>query len=139
MVEQKPKVFITSSAVGYYSNRYDEVLDENSSAGNDYLANLCKDWEKEAQKVEQYGVRRVSLRTGLVLMKDDGVLKQLILPFKLFIGGPLGNGKQWFPWIHIDDIIGIYLHAIDNENLSGAVNVASPGIVRMKEFAKTFG
>jgi hypothetical protein len=139
LVEQKPKVFITSSAVGYYGNRFDEVLDENSLAGNDYLANLCKDWEKEAQKVEQYGVRRVSLRTGLVLMKDDGVLKQLLLPYKLFIGGPLGNGRQWFPWIHINDVIGIYLNAIDNENVKGPVNVASSGIVRMNEFAKTFG
>jgi uncharacterized protein len=138
-VEQKPKVFITSSAVGYYGNRYDEVLDENSSHGNDFLANLCKDWEKEADKVEQYGVRRVSLRTGLVLMKDEGLIKQLLLPFKLFIGGPLGNGRQWFPWIHIDDVIGIYLSAIDNENIKGPVNVASPGFVRMKEFVETFG
>jgi hypothetical protein len=138
-VDQKPKVFITSSAVGYYGNRYDEVLDESSSHGNDFLATLCNDWEMEAQKVELYGVRRVSLRTGLVLMKNEGVLKQLLLPFKLFIGGPLGNGRQWFPWIHIDDVIGIYLRAIDDENLKGPVNVASSGIVRMKEFAKTFG
>jgi uncharacterized protein (TIGR01777 family) len=138
-VEQKPKVFITSSAVGYYGNRYDEILDENSTPGNDFLANLCKDWEKEADKVEQYGVRRVSLRTGLVLMKDEGLVKQLLLPFKLFIGGPLGNGRQWFPWIHINDVIEIYLRAIDNENIKGPVNLASPGIVRMEEFAKTFG
>ena len=73
------------------------------------------------------------------MMRDEGVIKQLLLPFKLFFGGPLGNGKQWFPWIHIDDVIGIYLQAIDNSNLSGSVNVAAPGIVRMKEFAKTFG
>ena len=138
-VEQKPKVFICASAVGIYGNRYDEVLDENSSPGNDYLANLCNDWEKEVQKVEQFCVRRVSVRTGLVLMKDEGVLKQMLLPFKLFIGGPLGNGKQWFPWIHIDDIVGIYKHAINNENVAGAINGASPGIVRMKKFANTLG
>jgi uncharacterized protein (TIGR01777 family) len=72
-------------------------------------------------------------------MKDEGVLKQMLLPFKLFFGGPLGNGRQWFPWIYIDDIVGIYLHAIDNLNVSGAINGASPGIVTMKEFAKTFG
>ena len=77
-VEKKPKVFICSSATGFYGNRYDEVLDENSSPGNDFLATLCNDWEKEAQKVEQYGVRRVSIRTGLVLMKDEGVLKQML-------------------------------------------------------------
>lgn len=138
-VEKKPEVFICSSAVGIYGNRYDEVLDETSSLGNDFLATLCNDWEKEAQKVEQYGVRRVSIRTGLVLMKDEGVLKQMLLPFKLFIGGPLGNGRQWFPWIHIDDIVGIYLHAIDNPNVTGAINGTAPGIVRMKEFAKTLG
>ena len=137
--EKKPKSFICASAVGYYGNRYDEVLDEESSPGDDYMANLCKDWEAEAAKVEQYGVRRISVRTGLVLSKDEGVLKQLYLPFKLFVGGPLSNGRQWFPWIHIIDIIGIYLQAIDNADLNGGINAASPGIVRMNEFAKTFG
>jgi hypothetical protein len=138
-VEKKPKVFICSSATGFYGNRYDEVLDENSSPGDDFLATLCNDWENESRKVEQYGVRRVSIRTGLVLMKDEGVLTQMLLPFKLFIGGPLGNGRQWFPWIHIDDIVGIYLHAIDNPNVTGAINGTAPGIVTMKQFAKTLG
>lgn len=137
--EKKPKAFICSSAVGIYGDRYDEVLDENSSLGDDFMANICKDWEKEAEKVEQYGVRRVSIRTGLVLLKDEGVLNKMLLPFKLFIGGPLGSGKQWFPWIHIDDIVGIYLYTIDNENIFGAINGVSPGIVTMKEFAKTLG
>lgn len=139
LVEQKPKVFICSSAVGIYGNRYDEILDENSSPGNDFMAHICKDWEKEAEKVEQFGVRRVSIRTGLVMQKNEGVLKKMLLPFKLFIGGPLGSGRQWFPWIHIDDIVGIYLHAIDDERISSAVNGASPGIITMKEFAKTLG
>ena len=138
-VEKKPKTFICASAVGYFGNRYDEILNEESLPGNDYMANLCKDWEAEAAKVEQFGVRRISVRTGLVLSKDEGVLKQLYLPFKLFVGGPLGNGRQWFPWIQIDDIVGIYLQASDNADLTGAVNAASPGIVRMNEFAKTFG
>jgi uncharacterized protein (TIGR01777 family) len=137
--EKKPTVFICSSAVGIYGNRYDEVLDEDSSLGNDFMADICKDWEKEAQKVEQYGVRRVSIRTGLVMQIDEGVLKKMLLPFKLFIGGPLGSWRQWFPWIHIDDIVGIYLYAIDSENISGAVNAASPGIVTMREFAKSLG
>jgi uncharacterized protein len=137
--EQKPKVFICSSAVGIYGNRFDEVLNENSTSGNDFMANICKDWEKEAEMVEQYGVRRVFIRTGLVMQKDEGVLKKMILPFRLFIGGPLGSGRQWFPWIHIDDIVGMYLHAIDNDNVSGAINGTSPGIVTMKEFAKTLG
>ena len=138
-VEKKPKVFICSSATGFYGNRYDEVLDENSSPGNDFLATLCNDWEKEARTVEQYGVRRVSIRTGLVLMKDEGVLKQMLLPFKLFIGGHLGNGRQYFPWIHIDDIVGIYLQAIDNPNVTGAINGTAPGIVTMRQFAKALG
>jgi uncharacterized protein (TIGR01777 family) len=138
-VDQKPKVFICSSAVGYYGNRNDEELDESSLPADNYLANLCKDWEAEAAKVEEIGIRRVSVRTGLVLDKNEGLLKQMLPAFKLFVGGYLGNGKQWFPWIHINDIVGIYLHAIDNESISGAVNAASPGIVRMKEFATAFG
>lgn len=138
-IEQKPKAFICSSAVGIYGNRYDEILDETSSLGNDFMADICKDWEKEAEKVEQYSVRRVSIRTGLVMQKDEGVLKKMLFSFRLFIGGPLGSGSQWFPWIHIDDIVGIYLHAIDNENISGSVNGASTRIVTMKEFAKTLG
>ena len=137
--EQKPKAFICASAVGIYGNRYDEVLDENSSLGNDFMSNICKDWEKEAEKAEQFGVRRVSIRTGLVMQNDEGVLKKMLLPFKLFIGGPLGSGRQWFPWIHIDDIVGIYLHTIDDPNVTGAINGTAPGIVTMKQFAKTLG
>ena len=138
-VEKKPKAFICSSAVGYYGNRYDEMLDEKSPFAKNYLSNLCRDWEAEAEKVEKLGVRRVSIRTGLVLDKNDGLLKKMLPIFKLFLGGYLGNGKQWFPWIHIDDIVGIYLHAIDNANINGAVNAASPGIVTNKEFSKTLG
>ena len=139
LLDKKPKVFISSSAVGYYGNRNDEYLSEDEERADNFLAKLCSDWELEAAKVETLGVRRVSVRTGLVLSKAEGLLKQMIPSFKLFLGGYLGNGKQWFPWIHIDDIVGIYLHAIDNENLRGAVNATSPGIVRMKEFSKTLG
>ena len=138
-VSQKPRVFICASAVGYYGNRYDEVLTEKSSLANNYLSNLCRDWEAEAEKVENFGVRRVSIRTGLVLDKNEGLMKKLVPSFKMFLGGWLGNGRQWFPWIHIDDIVDIYLHAIDNENINGAVNAASPGIVTNKEFSKTLG
>lgn len=137
--QAKPEVFVSASGVGYYGDCGDKQLDENSPAGNDFLAEVCKVWEAEAAEVEQAGVRRVSVRTGIVLSKEDGALKRMLLPFKLFVGGPLGNGKQWFPWIHIDDIVGIYFHAIENQNLSGAVNAASPNICTMKEFAKTLG
>jgi len=142
-VDKKPYTFICSSAVGYYGNRDDNYLSEDEEPADNFLAKLCADWEKEAAKVETLGVRRVSVRTGLVLSKDEGLLKQMIPSFKLFLGGYLGNGKQWFPWIHIDDIVGIYLHTIDNESagggLNGAVNAASPEIVMMKQFAKTLG
>jgi uncharacterized protein (TIGR01777 family) len=138
-VDKKPKTFICSSAVGYYGDRNDENLDESSLPADNYLANLCKDWEAETAKVEELGNRRVSIRTGLVLSKDEGLMKQMLPAFKMFLGGYLGNGKQWFPWIHIDDIVGIYLYAVENVTLDGAVNAASPGIVRMKEFAKTLG
>ncbi len=104
--------------------------------GNDFLANLCKDWETEAEKVEECDVKRVSIRTGLVLDKNDGLLKKLLPTFKLFLGGYLGNGRQWFPWIHIDDVVDIYMHTIDNANINGAINAASPGIVTNKEFSK---
>lgn len=138
-LEQKPKAFICANAVGYYGNRFDEILSEDCNPGADFLARLCSDWAKEAKKVEQVGVRSVSVLTGLVLVKDEGIIKQLNLPFKLFVGGPLAGGKQWFPWIHVDDIIGIYLNAIDNDLIRDYINAASPEIVRMKEFAKVFG
>ena len=142
-VDEKPKVFICASAVGFYGDRGDDYLSENEGPADNYLAKLCADWEKEAEKVENFGVRRVSVRTGLVLSEGEGLLKQMVPAFKLFLGGYLSNGMQWFPWIHIDDITEIYLHALDNESsgggLRGDVNAASPGIVRMKEFANTLG
>ena len=135
----KPSVFISASGVGYYANGNENILSENSPSGNDFLAHVCRVWEHESEKVEKLGLRRVSIRTGIVLSPEDGALKQMLTPFKLFIGGPLGNGKQWFPWLHIDDMVGIYLHALDNEKVSGPINAASPDIVRMKEFSKTLG
>jgi len=137
--ETKPKAFICANAVGIYGDRGDEILTESSSLGNDFLATLCKDWESEAKKTEEFGLRYVSIRTGLVLAKNEGLMKKLIPSFKLFLGGWLGNGRQWFPWIHIDDIVRIYLHAIDNPDVNGAVNAASPGIVRNKEFSEILG
>lgn len=135
----KPGVFISSSAVGYYGNQGNQIITEDSPAGNDFLADVCKVWEKEASLVESSNVRSVSIRTGIVLSTDEGALKKMLLPFRLFIGGPLGNGHQWFPWIHIDDLVRIYLFALDNKNISGAVNAASPNPVTMNEFARTLG
>lgn len=137
--KNKPSVFISASGIGYYGNCGDLILNEDSPSGNDFLADVCNAWESEAAKVEAYGVRNVRVRTGLVLSPNDGALKQMLTPFKLFVGGPLGDGKQWASWLHIEDIVGIYIHAIDCEELSGAVNAASPNPVKMNEFAKTLG
>lgn len=137
--KNKPGVFISATGVGYYGDGKETILKEDAQKGNDFLADVCEIWERESQKAGDYGIRNVQVRTGIVLSTEDGALKQMLLPFKLFIGGSLGSGKQWFPWLHIDDIINIYIHAIDNENISGPINAASPNIVRMKEFAKTLG
>jgi len=137
--EVRPKVLITVSAVGIYGNRNDELLNENSKPGIDFLANLCKDWEEEAEKVENYHVRRVTLRLGIVLSREGGMLKKLLPSFKLFVGGSIGTGNQWVPWIHIRDVIEIIEFALKNDSLYGPVNCAAPGIVRMNDFAKTLG
>lgn len=136
---EKPAVFISSSAVGYYGDKGNEPITEKSLPGNDFLSNVCKKWENEAKIVENAEVRLVNIRTGIVLNSNEGALKQMLLPFKLFVGGPIGNGKQWFPWIHIDDILNIYLFALDNINISGPLNAVSPNPVLMKEFANTIG
>jgi uncharacterized protein (TIGR01777 family) len=138
-VPNKVKVLISSSGVGYYGSRDDEILTEKSNLGNDFLANVCDVWEREAEKASAYGIRTAMLRQGIVLSDKGGALAKFLPPFKFFIGGALGNGRQWFPWIHVDDLIAIYLFIIDNAEISGAVNVVSPESLRMNEFAKTLG
>lgn len=138
LLKSKPKLFISSSAVGYYGNKGNEELTEESEPGTDFLASVCKAWEAESKEVEKFGIRRVNIRMGIVLSTKEGALKKMLLPFRLFAGGTLGNGDQWFPWIHIDDIVRIFLFAIENE-ISGAINGVSPNPVRMREFASTLG
>ena len=135
----KPKVFISASGIGFYGDRKDELLLENSAGGNDFIAEVCKVWEYESQKLSGVNVRNVQVRTGLVLSRHDGALKQMLPAFKWFVGGPLGNVRQWLSWLHIDDIVDIYLYALDSEKISGPINAASPNPIRMKEFAKTLG
>lgn len=137
-INSKPKIFISSSAVGYYGDKGEEVITEESPSGTDFLSNVCRSWEHEAMQVEKFGVRRVSIRTGVVLSSKEGALKKMLLPFKLFAGGSIGTGNQWFPWIHIEDIINVYLFALNNE-VAGALNGTSPNPVTMKEFARTLG
>lgn len=135
----KPNMLIQSSAVGYYGGRNDEVLTEASSPGADFLAQLCFDWEASTAAVESMGVRRAILRTGLVLSNEGGAWPKIVLPFKLFAGGPIGSGKQYWPWIHIDDVVGIIRFLIDNESANGVFNMTAPTPLANKEFGNKLG
>jgi uncharacterized protein (TIGR01777 family) len=137
--KKKPALLLNASAVGYYGPRGNEVITEESGPGGDFLAGLCSDWENEAKRAESYGVRVIRLRTGIVLGKGGGALAKMVPPFKLFIGGPLGSGKQWMPWIHLEDEIGMIQFLMENSNAHGAVNACAPNPVTMKEFCRTLG
>ena len=132
----KPKTFVSASAVGYYGDRGDEELTEAASPANDFLAEVCVAWEREAVAAEQHGVRVVTARTGIVLGAGGGALAKMLTPFKLGGGGPLGNGRQWMPWIHVADLARLYLHAAETESIRGAMNAVAPHPVRNSEFTK---
>jgi uncharacterized protein (TIGR01777 family) len=129
---------INASAVGYYGPRKDEKICEDGSCGRDFLASVCMAWEDEALKAEAFGARVVRIRTGVVL-GDGGALKRMLLPFKMYAGGPIGNGTQWLSWIHKDDEVGIIMHALQNEEISGPVNATAPDPATMKQFGRTLG
>jgi len=135
----KPKFLLSASAVGYYGPHGDEVVTEQTAAGADFLSSLCVDWEAEALKAEADGVRVAVVRTGIVLDRGKGALKKMVPPFKMFLGGPLGSGNQWMPWIHIEDEIGLLLFLMASENARGAFNATAPHPVTMDEFAKSLG
>jgi len=135
----KPKFLINASAVGYYGARGDETLTEESAPGKDYLARVCVAWEEEARKAQDHGVRVALVRTGIVLAKGKGALAKMVTPFKFFVGGPLGSGKQWMPWIHIEDEIGLILFLIENANAQGSFNATAPNPVTMEEFCRVLG
>jgi uncharacterized protein (TIGR01777 family) len=134
--QRKPRVLVNASAVGYYGGRGDEVLEESAGPGADFLADVSQHWEAEAQKAP---VRSVQIRTGVVLSKTGGALASMLPPFKAFVGGPVGSGRQWFPWIHLDDEVAGILWCIDHDSLRGPVNFVAPGIVTMKDFARALG
>jgi len=136
---KKPNVFISASAAGYYGNRGEIILTEDSSAGNDFLSNVCVEWENASEKVTDENVRLVLIRTGIVLTKKGGAFKKMLLPFKLFLGGPLGNGKQWFPWIHIYDEVNAIVFALENIKINGPLNLTAPTSIRMNNFSKALG
>lgn len=136
---KRPRVFLSASAVGYYGSQGDTRLDESGAPGKDFLATVCQQWEAAAEPAAALGVRTIQLRTGVVLAPDGGALAKMLPPFKAFVGGPLGDGKQWFPWIHLADEIALCLFLLDHATLAGPVNAAAPGIVNMNDFAKALG
>lgn len=135
-LSQRPKTLISASAVGFYGERGEAELDEASAPGTDFLASVCVDWEKEAREAESLGLRTVQVRTAPV-MGHGGLLSKMLPIYKLGLGGPIGNGQQWFPWVHMEDIVNIYLFALTQENIRGPVNACSPQQIRNKEFSDT--
>ncbi|MDP2641508.1 MAG: TIGR01777 family oxidoreductase [Candidatus Yanofskybacteria bacterium] len=131
---RKPEVLVSASAVGFYGDRGEEELLEESSPGSDFLSGVCVEWEREAEGAQGAGIRVVRVRTASVLA-SAGLLAQLLSLYRFGLGGSWGNGKQWFPWIHLQDIIGIYVFALENRSLKGAYNAAAPRQVRQKEFS----
>lgn len=137
---RKPSVFVCGSAIGYYgADRGTTVLDETSQAGEDFLARLCVDWEAAARRAETFGVRVVSARIGIVLGKGGGALDQMALPFKFFVGGPIGSGKQVVSWIHMDDAVEMFVRCVDDAALTGPVNVTAPQPASNEELSRAIG
>ena len=135
-VERKPVVLVSGSAVGFYGDRVDEQLEETSPAGRGFMSEVCEEWEREAARATECGIRVVRVRTGVVLSAEGGALQKMLAPFKLGLGGPLGSGKQWFPWIHEKDIVGIFRHAIATSSLAGPVNGVAPQPITNREFTR---
>lgn len=133
----RPRVLVSASATGFYGDRGDEVLTEESTPGNDFLADLAKSWEAEAVKAEALGIRVVCTRLGVILAKHGGALPRIMLPFRLFAGGKIGSGKQWMSWISLSDAVGLLGFAIENGNLRGPLNAISPQPVQNSLFTKT--
>lgn len=137
--QNPPKHFISASAIGFYGNRGNEVLTEESAKGEGFFPEVCTAWETEAKRAEEFGARVFYLRIGVVLAKDGGALEKMLTPFKFGVGGVIGSGKQWMSWIALDDLIKIFHFALENENLRGAYNAVAPNPVTNQEFTKTFG
>ncbi len=134
-----PKVLVNASAIGWYGAHSDEELDEDSPPATDYMAELCVAWEKAARTVESAGVRCAMVRVGIVLDKEGGALAKLLFPFKMGVGGPVGNGKQWMSWIHHEDMTGIFLLGLDNSAATGPLNGTGPNPVTNRAFGKALG
>lgn len=137
--ERKPSLLISASAVGFYGDRNYETITEQSSGGSDFLADVVRQWEFAAYEAEKFGVRVATPRIGLVLEKSGGMIGKMLLPFQLFAGGPIGNGRQFLPWVHMDDVVRGILYPLENNNFCGVYNLVSPNPVTMNEFSKIFG
>lgn len=136
---RKPAFLLNASAIGYYGPHADKEVTEETTSGNDFLSQTCKAWEAEALRAEDFGVRAVRLRIGVVLEKGGGALGKMLTPFRLGLGGPLGSGNQWMSWIHRDDLIGLVHFLLERKDVRGAVNATAPAPVRMKEFSSLLG
>jgi uncharacterized protein len=137
--DPRPSVLVSASGVGYYGSRGDERLDEDAVPGDDFLAQVCVAWEREANAAREHDVRVVTVRTGVVLDRAGGALAKMLPPFRLGVGGPVAGGRQYLPWIHIDDLVGIYLAAIDEPAWTGPVNATAPEPVTNASFSKALG
>ena len=138
--EPRPRTLVSQSAVGYYGARGDERIDESAPpASGDFLADACVAWEREARAAEELGLRVATTRTGVVLSEHGGALARMLPPFKLGVGGPVAGGRQYVPWIHIDDVVGALLRCLDDEAVSGAVNLSAPEPVTNRELSRTLG
>ncbi len=139
-LEQKPSVMVSGSAVGFYGPRAnDQPLTEAADAGSDFLAQICVDWEAAAQPVKDLGVRLVILRTGIVLGQGGGALDQMVGPFQIFVGGPIGSGQQWLSWIHVEDLVKLIEYALTHTSVEGVINGTAPHPLQMANFCQTLG
>ncbi|PYX82285.1 MAG: TIGR01777 family protein [Acidobacteria bacterium] len=134
---ERPWVLITASAIGYYGNRGDEVLREDSSPGRDFLAELCRQWEEATQPSAQADIRTANLRIGLILSLAGGALPRMLIPFRMGVGGKIGQGRQWWSWVDVNDVVGAIHHVIKADSLQGPINVVAPRPVTNAEFTKT--
>jgi uncharacterized protein (TIGR01777 family) len=137
--EPRPRVLVSQSAIGWYGDRGDEIVDESEPAADDFLAEVVDAWEHEARQAEGLGIRVVLTRTGVVLSESGGALEKMLPPFKLGVGGPVAGGKQYVPWVHTDDVVGSLLFALDNDSATGPINVTAPDPVTNKELSKALG
>jgi uncharacterized protein len=133
--QRKPSALICASAIGIYGSRGDDVVTEDAEPGEDFLAKVCREWEAEAQAAGKLGIRVACVRIGIVLGKGGGALEKMVPPFRMFVGGKLGSGRQWMSWVHLDDVVGVLMHAIDHP-LSGAFNATAPNPATNAEFTR---